>query len=204
MRGRFVTFEGVEGAGKTTQLRLLTEHLISRGERPVVLREPGGTSAGEVIRNLLLNPSSCLTAEAELFLFLAARAQNTALVIQPALEKGQWVLCDRYSDSTIAYQGYGRNLDLATVKEMNRLATNGLEPDLTFVLDLPPEVGLARQASRNRMEGEPLPFHERVRKGYLTEAGSAPQRFRVLDACQDITRIHEQVLTELQRRGWLP
>lgn len=203
MRGRFVTFEGVEGAGKTTQVRLLTAYLGACGQQPVVVREPGGTAAGEQIRNLLLSASSSLTPEAELFLFLAARAQNTEKVIRPALAAGQWVLCDRYSDSTIAYQGYGRGLDLAVVKEVNRFATRGLEPDITFILDLPPEIGLKRQNSRNRMEGEPLTFHVRVREGYLTEAHRAPERFCIIDACQDPSAMHEEVVAELRRRRWL-
>jgi len=199
MNGRFVTFEGVEGSGKSTQARMLAEHFQRKGISVIVVREPGGTALGEAIRQLLLDPAGQVVSEAELLLFLAARAQNTAEVIQPALQMGRLVVCDRYTDSTIAYQGYGRGLDLPTVRAMNAFATGGLEPDLTVLLDLPVETGLVRQSERDRMGAESLEFHRRVREGYLAEAAAQPRRFRVLQAERPASEIHEAVVREVGR-----
>lgn len=202
MKGWFITFEGVEGAGKTTQARHLSDFLRSRQLPVVTIREPGGTPLGERVRDVLLGHRE-LSAEAEMFLFLAARSQNTLAVIVPALAAGQYVVCDRYGDSTIAYQGYGRGLDLEVVRKMNAFATAGTEPHVTFVLDVPPECGLERQSNRTRMEEEPLEFHRRVREGYLTEARLAPHRFCVLDGLEDEHTIRKEILAELVRRGML-
>jgi len=178
---------------------MLAEHFQRKGISVLLLREPGGTALGEAIRQLLLDPAGQMVPEAELLLFLAARAQNTAEVIQPALQMGRLVVCDRYTDSTIAYQGYGRGLDLPTVRAMNAFATGGLEPDLTVLLDLPVEAGLVRQSERDRMGVESLEFHRRVREGYLAEAAAQPRRFRVLQAERPASEIHEVVVREVGR-----
>jgi len=184
--GLFIVFEGPEGSGKTTQLRRLYGRLRRAGFPVVRTREPGGTRLGERLRNLLKRTagSEGLVAEAELFLFLAARAQLVNTVIRPALAAGRTVLCDRYSPSTIAYQAYGRGLPLDRVVEADRLAAGGLWPDLVVLLDLPVEVGLARRGrpGADRFEAEELEFHRRVRAGYLELARADPNRWLVLDA----------------------
>jgi dTMP kinase len=188
LRGRFITFEGPEGGGKTTQLELLRRYLETRGLRPLCLREPGATIVSERIRDLLLDPDlEGLGARAEALLFCAARAELVANRIRPALQAGQIVLCDRYADSTLAYQGYGRGLPVAELDVVNRFATGGLEPDLTLCLDVPIETGLQRKrvaSETNRMEAESLAFHERVRQGFLELAARQPERWRVIDATQ--------------------
>ena len=188
----FVTLEGVEGAGKSTLQQLLAERMEAAGMRILRTREPGGCSLGTQIRPLLLNAAQTMDARAELFLFLADRAQHVADTIRPALAGGQWVLCDRYADSTIAYQGYGRGMDLNELQLMNEIATGGLWPDVTLLLDLPPEQGLARAMQRNartgltraegRFEAETLAFHTRIRNGFRERARLFPQRFHILDA----------------------
>lgn len=198
MKGLFITFEGVEGAGKTTQIERLRSALAESGFSPYVTREPGGESVAESIRDVLLNPERVITPTAELLLFLAARAQVTANVIKPRLESGDMVICDRFIDSTLAYQGYARGHDIEMVDQLNRLATSGLSPDLTILLDLDPAVGLARQQDHNRMEGESLDFHRRVRQGFLEEARKKPQRFRVIDASQPPESVHAQILAAVK------
>jgi dTMP kinase len=195
--GLFVTFEGVDGAGKTTQITLLRERLEAEGLSVCVTREPGGDALGEGIRSLLLH--SAMTPRAELLLFLAARAQNVAQVIRPHLAAGEIVLCDRFIDSSIAYQGYARALGRDAVARLNAFATDGLVPDLTILLDLAPEVGLARQQESNRMEAEGLEFQRRVRAGFLAEAARAPERFCVLDASLPIERLHAEIFARLQQ-----
>ncbi len=201
MNGALITLEGIEGAGKTTQAQRLRERLEQQGRSVVLVREPGGTGLGEEIRRLLLQKSSEMGARAELLLFLAARAQLTDDVIRPAVLDGCVVVCDRYIDSTVAYQGYGRGLDLSTVTELNVFATAGLEPDITFVLDVPPELGLTRQQDRNRMEEEPLDFHRRVRDGYLAVAASNPRRVVVIDGSQSPDSVHAELWRKLCTRG---
>ena len=188
----FVTVEGVEGAGKSTLLNLLSRELERRGMAFVRTREPGGCALGARIRPLLLDVSSSVDERAELFLFLADRAQHVAETIRPALAEGAWVLCDRYADSTIAYQGYGRGMDVEMLQRLNDYATGGLWPDRTLLLDLPVETGLERALARNgreglsesegRFEAEETAFHQRIRDGFLERASRWPERFRVLDA----------------------
>ena len=203
--GLFVTFEGVEGAGKTTQIALLRDSLQQAGHDVCVTREPGGDSVAETVRRLLLEKE--MTPRAELLLFLAARAQNVERVIRPHLATGGTVLCDRYIDSSIAYQGCARGLGRSAVFQLNAFAINGLLPDLTVLLDLPPEIGLARQTDRNRMEAEALEFHQRVREGFLLEAENNPARFCVLNAARDVAAIHAgirervEALLESRRTG---
>lgn len=208
MAGWFITFEGVEGSGKTTQIRLAGEFLRGKGLPVVMTQEPGGTPLGDRIREILLNRNGFdISAEAEVFLFAAARAQNTDAVILPALEKGQIILCDRFSDATIAYQAYGRMLSLEAVWEICRFASRGLSPHLTLLFDLPVEMGLARAFRRiagreensreDRFEREHLDFHRRIREGYLAIAREAPDRVRLIDASRDIESTRREVRTIL-------
>ena len=189
--GLFITFEGVEGAGKTTQIALLLDCLRELGQDVRVTREPGGDAVAETVRRLLLERE--MAPRAELLLFLAARAQNVDRVIRPHLAAGGTVLCDRFIDSSIAYQGYARGLGRDTVFHLNAFAIDGLLPDLTILLDLPPEIGLSRQMDRNRMEAESLEFHVRVREGFLREAENNPARFCVLDATQEAAALHASI-----------
>lgn len=197
--GLFVTFEGGEGAGKTTQIALLREALTRDGLRVTVTREPGGDAVGEVLRELILR--NRMAARTELLLFLAARAENVEQVIRPPLEAGGVVLCDRFTDSSLAYQSYGRGLDRDTVAQLNAFATGGLVPDVTLLLDLPPETGLARQPDSNRMEAETLEFHRRVREGFLTEAAKHPARFSILDALRPVETLHAEIAARV-RAAW--
>jgi len=192
MRGRFITFEGPEGSGKSTQIRRLADWLTERGKEVFCTREPGGTPVGEAIRGLLQHDveGENLGARAELLLFSASRAQLVDRVIAPALEKGVWVLCDRFLDSTLAYQGFGRGMDLEALGQINAFAVQDCRPDLTLLLDLKVEVGFARLksryeangASKDRFEREEQAFHERVRQGYLQLAEREPDRFSILNA----------------------
>ena len=177
----FITFEGPEGSGKSTALRAVAAHLESVGVRVVCTREPGGGTMGPRIREILLHEGE-MDPRAEIFLFLADRSQHGVEVIRPALAQGKVVLCDRYADSTVAYQGHARDFDLAQLRAWNDLATGGLKPDLTLLFDLDPEIGLARIAHKDRLDSEPLAFHIRVREGFLVEAALEPQRWLVLDA----------------------
>ncbi len=197
MAGWFITFEGVEGSGKTTQIRLAGEFLREKGFPVFMTQEPGGTPLGERIREILLNRGGFdISGEAEVFLFAAARAQHTDAVIRPALEKGQVILCDRFSDATIAYQAYGRGLPLEAVREICRFASRGLSPRLTLLFDLPVEKGLERAFRRiagreersreDRFEWEHLDFHRRIREGYLAIAREEPGRVKIVDASRDI------------------
>ncbi|MBS1713519.1 MAG: dTMP kinase [Armatimonadetes bacterium] len=189
----FVTFEGPEGAGKSTAVSGLADWLRVMGKDVLITREPGSGEIGGAIRKILLEggevPPVC-----ELFLFLADRAQHVANIVRPALVRGTVVLCDRYADSTVVYQGYGRGLDLERLRDWNRYATGGLVPDLTLLLDVDPVVGIGRLGSADRIDGEPIAFHETIRRGFLTEASLEPQRWRTIDAGQD----PERVLTACQ------
>jgi len=184
--GLFVTFEGGEGSGKSTQLERLAARLRARGLEPLLTREPGGTPLAEGIRRLLLDPELRPAPMAEAMLMEAARADLVAHLIRPALAAGRVVLCDRYDDSTLAYQGGGRGLDVELLRALNRAATGGLEPELTLLFDLEPALGLARRArvpdALNRLDREPEAFHARVRARYLELAAASPRRFVVLDA----------------------
>ncbi len=196
-RGCFITFEGVEGCGKSTQLVLLKQYLASQGREVEVTREPGGTPIAEAIRRVLLDPENhALTPVAEVLLYAAARAQHVAERIRPALEAGKIVLCDRFADSTTAYQGAGRALPEATIAALHRIATEGVWPELTIVLDIDPELGLERAAARrglDRIENESIEFHRRVREGFLTLARAEPQRVTVVDGSRDADSVAADV-----------
>ena len=192
--GLLIAFEGVEGAGKSTQLDLLRDELERRGHEVVVTREPGGTPVGERVREVLLDPATGLDPRAEALLFAAARAQLVEQVIRPALERGAVVLCDRYLDSSLAYQGAGRGLGRGSVQEVNRFATGGLLPDLVVLLDLDPASGLRRRSGElDRIEAQDLAFHRRVRQAFCDLAAADPGRFAVVDAAAPVGEVAARV-----------
>jgi dTMP kinase len=206
-RGIFLSFEGIDGCGKTTQLALLAERLRQAGRDVVQTVEPGGTAAGRAIRAILLDPRQhALSARSELLLYFASRAQNTTEVIAPALERGAIVLCDRFTDSTMVYQGAGRGLDQATILELHRIACGDLFPDLTILLDIDPATSLARARRRNadtaseetRMDDEDRAFFDRVREGYRKLAAAEPKRVRSIDACGPVDAVADLVWKEVQ------
>lgn len=208
MSGKFIVFEGVEGAGKTTQIHKTAEWLQTcYGEQKFIsiTREPGGTKLGRQIRQLLLeDPDSDLSNRAELLLYGADRAQHVESVIKPQLDRGDIVLCDRFTDSTIAYQGYGRGFDRVEIDRVNQLATGGLQSDLTIWLDLEVEIGLQRVLQRgkpDRMEQATLDFHHRVRQGYQELANSYPDRIVRIDANQSAALVQTEIQAILQVRG---
>jgi dTMP kinase len=207
-RGVFITFEGIEGSGKTTQLARLAKYLREQGYRVLETREPGGTPFAERIRDLLLGVASDgtgitrltgepMTAECEATLVFAARSQHVAQVLEPALREGAVVLCDRFFDSTLAYQGYARGLDIRDLRSTNRFVTRSLSPDLTLLFDLPVAIGLGRRrqqgAQQNRLDRETERFHERVRKGFLELSRQHPRRIQCLDARPDPDMVAEKV-----------
>lgn len=198
MSGKFITFEGIEGCGKSTQIKLLDKFLRDRNFKIIFTREPGGTKIGDNIRSILLDPSNKkMHPLTELFLYEASRAQHLEELIKPALADGTIVLCDRYADSTIAYQGAARKLDALTIETLHQIATGGTTPDLTILLDLPAKDGLARVCGRgpsDRFEQEALDFHERVRQGYLELAKKEPVRVAVLDGLKKAEEIHKEIL----------
>jgi len=205
----FVTFEGPEGCGKTTQMRLVAAYLQERGCDVLISREPGGTPIGDRVRAILLDPAHTeMLPPTEFLLFSAARAQHVGQVIHPHLMRGGVVLCDRYADSSLAYQGYGHRLDLAVLRTITCFATSGLTPDLTFYLDVPVKVGLQRKAGGagdawNRMERKEIAFHERVRAGYLAMAAQEPDRWVVVDATGDIRAVQAAIRrTIVAQQGW--
>ncbi len=229
-RGKFITIEGVEGSGKTTQAALLAEYLYKRGMQVIGTREPGGTGVGERIREILLSPAhsdltylseinrpgmqlalfphSTLTPITELLLFLAARAQLVRDVIRPALDSGMWVVSDRFSDATLAYQGHGRGIPVKAIQQVNDLATGGLKPDITVLLDMDVDLGIRRTLSAkrefansdsietvDRMENEHKEFHRRVRKGYLQLAEQQPDRIKVIPVTGSIEDVHRTIVS---------
>jgi dTMP kinase len=201
-RGLLITFEGPEGSGKSTLIKALAELMTSRGEQPLVLREPGGSEIGERIRNILLDPASeAMCAETELLLMEASRAQLVREKINPALEAGMIILCDRFADASVAYQGFGRGLGEKRVEQLNDFALGGREPDLTFLCMLPPEMGQARLENRDtdRLDQESAAFHQRVFEGYQSMAAGGKRRFKVIDAAATPEEMLAQALSHLKR-----
>lgn len=190
----FITFEGGDGAGKSTVIARVKESLEKSGKEVVLTREPGGVPLGEEIRALLLESKTSVSIMAELLLFLASRAQHVTEKIKPALEAGKVVLCDRFTDSTLAYQGYARGLGIETLLPLCKLATGGLDPHLTLYLDLDPSIGLARAKSFDRMEAEAREFHEKVRQGFLKLAEMYPLRIHKIDASKTQDDVFKQVM----------
>ncbi len=199
----FITFEGVEGSGKTTQIQRLRKYFAQKGIACKVTREPGGCPIAEKIRQILLNPDHHeMVPMAELLLYEAARAQHIKEVIKPLLREGGVVLCDRFSDATLAYQGYGRRMDLKWIERLNRLSSQGITPDITFLLDCPTDMGLERAFQRNRIlkrereerfEREKIQFHRRVRRGYLAIARKEPKRVKVIDTREGEDRVFDKI-----------
>jgi len=210
MQKMFITLEGIEGCGKTTQIRNLSTYFNNRGLPVVVTREPGGTAIGKKIRTILLNPESRdLVPTAELLLYMADRAQHIHSLIKPCLAEGKIVLCDRYFDATLVYQGFARGLDTRFISDLHRLVFKNLKPDITFLLDLAPRIGLARawkqldngtrSGTESRFEEETISFHEKVRAGYLELADLDPERIRIIDASGDEKQVQldiREVLTQ--------
>lgn len=193
-KGLFITFEGADGCGKTTQLNLLADYLRQKGYDVVITRETGAKGLGEKIREIVLHYEGEISSNAEAFLFLADRAQNIDTIVKPAVEAGKIVLCDRHTDSTIAYQGYGRGIDLERLKMLNNLATSGFKPDLTFVFDVDVETAMSRVGkNKDRIEAAGIEFHEKVRYGYLELAKAEPERVKVISSNDSIENIFVQV-----------
>jgi dTMP kinase len=214
MNGFLITFEGIEGTGKSTQAEALFKNLSDQGFPTILTREPGGTRIGNLVREILINPDNkemCVIAE--IFLFAAARAQHAEQLLRPKLEEGFVVICDRFADSTVAYQGYGRNVPLALVREINSAATWGIQPSLTFFLDLEPKVSLQRVRLRveetevipDRLEREQLEFFHKVRNGYKRIAEEEPFRFKIMDAKLDPASLNKKItaiaVRELRKAG---
>ncbi|NOQ94077.1 MAG: dTMP kinase [Methylophaga sp.] len=203
MKSLFISIEGIEGAGKSTQLAFIQRYLSENGKQLKVTREPGGTELGEAIRTLLLTPTETgMAVDTELLLMFSARAEHVAQVIKPALERGEWVLSDRFTDATFAYQGGGRGIEQQRINELAQWTLNGLQPDLTLLFDLPVELGQQRVLSRNqgvdRFEQEKVDFFQKVRNCYLERAEKEPQRIKIIDASQSIAEIEHQLTRILQ------
>lgn len=194
-KGLFITFEGADGCGKTTQLKLAAEYLQEKGQSVLITREPGAKGLGEKLRDILLNYDGIVSDRCESFLFLADRAQHIDTIVLPAVDAGKIVLCDRHIDSTAAYQGYGRGQDLEQINSLNMIATNNRKPDLTIVFDIDADTSMQRVGEqKDRMESAGIEFFNRVRDGYLKIAQNEPDRVKVLDASKSIDEIHRDVI----------
>jgi len=199
----FITFEGIEGCGKSTQAKLLYNWLTGKGKETILTREPGGTEGAEEIRKLLLKDrNEFFPPFAEVCLYMAARSFHVENLIRPSLESGKWVICDRFTDSTLAYQGFGRGIDIKLLELLNNKATGGLKPDITFLIDVPVDVGLSRISKRknDRIEKEDISFHERVREGFLKIAKENPERVVIIDGTEPIEVIFEKITKVLEER----
>ncbi|MDD5477608.1 MAG: dTMP kinase [Candidatus Omnitrophica bacterium] len=194
MRGKFITFEGSEGCGKSTQSKMLFGYLKAKGLKAIYLREPGGVKVSEMIREILLNPKNKISPAAETLLYMAARAQVVEEIIKPALIAGRIVVCDRFMDSTIAYQGYGLGIDIKLIKVIGNFATQGIAPDLTIFLDLPIKSGLKhRDNCKDRIEQRSVSYHEKVRRGYLALAKNEPRRIKIVKVQEDKFKTQEKI-----------
>lgn len=198
--GLFITFEGADGCGKTTQIELLNEYLIKKGYKTLLTREPGAKGLGVKLREILLNYDGEVSPNCESFLFLADRAQHIDCIIKPAIKEGKIILCDRHTDSTVAYQGYGRGLDLDRINKLNDIATNGLKPDLTIVFDIDVETSMQRVGKeKDRMESAGVEFFNKVRQGYLEIAKNESQRVKVISSSDTIDNIHKKVVELIEK-----
>lgn len=196
----FITFEGADGCGKTTQIELINKYLQEKGYKTLVTREPGAKGLGEKLREILLNYEGEVSPNCESFLFLADRAQHVDCIIKPALKNNTIVLCDRHTDSTIAYQGYGRQLNIQEIKKLNDIAVNGLKPDLTIVFDIDVETSMQRVGkTKDRMESAGMEFFNRVRNGYLAIAQEEPNRVKVINSADTIKNIHTKVVELVEK-----
>ena len=199
-KGLFITFEGIDGCGKTTQIELLKEELEKKGYTVLLTREPGAKGLGEKFREILLNYDGEVSSNCESFLFLADRAQHIDTIIKPAINNGTIVLCDRHTDSTVAYQGYGRELDLEQIYQLNKIATNGIVPDITFILDIDIETSLQRIGKeRDRMENAGSEFFERVRNGYIEISKQEPERVKLLNGKSPIEEIQNTISNYVEK-----
>jgi dTMP kinase len=194
MKGKFITFEGSEGCGKSTQSEMLFKYLKAQGLKAIYLREPGGVQLSEMIREILLNPKSKICPAAETLLYMAARAQVVEEIIKPTLSSGKIVICDRFLDSTIAYQGYGLGIDVKLIKSIGNFATQGIQPDLTIFLDLPVKSGLKhRYNCQDRIEQRSVSYHEKVRRGYLALAKAEPRRIKIVKVAEDKFKTQDNI-----------
>lgn len=199
-RGLFITFEGADGCGKTTQIELLNKYLQEKGKETLLTREPGAKGLGVKLREILLNYDGEVSPQCESFLFLADRAQHIDCIIKPAINQGKIILCDRHTDSTVAYQGYGRGLDLNRINMLNDIATGGLKPDLTIVFDVDIETSMKRVGKeKDRMESAGVEFFNKVRQGYLEIAKQEPNRVKVINSSDTIENIHKQVVELVEK-----
>lgn len=200
-KGLFITFEGTDGCGKTTQIEMLKDYFEKQGRTVLLTREPGAKGLGTKLREILLNYDGEVSPVCESFLFLADRAQHVDTIIKPAVARGEIVLCDRHTDSTVAYQGYGRELEIEQIKMLNNIATSGLKPDLTFIFDIDIDTAQKRVGkNKDRMESAGIEFFKRVRNGYLEIAKQEPERVKVLDGSKSIETIHNELLEILQTK----
>ncbi len=197
-KGLFITFEGIDGCGKTTQIQLLKEYYEEKGFNVLITREPGAKGLGEKLREILLNYDGEVSSNCESFLFLADRAQHIDTIIKPAINNGTIVLCDRHTDSTVAYQGYGRELNLKQIHYLNNIATNNIKPDLTFILDIDVETSLNRIGkNRDRMESAGIDFFNRVRNGYIEISKQEPNRVKLIQGNNSIEEIHNEIIQNI-------
>jgi dTMP kinase len=194
-KGLFITFEGADGCGKTTQIELLNKYLVEKGYETLLTREPGAKGLGVKLREILLNYDGEVSPNCESFLFLADRAQHIDCIIKPALKEGKIILCDRHTDSAVAYQGYGRGLDIERINYLNNIATSGLKPDLTIVFDIDVETSMKRVGkNKDRMESAGIEFFNKVREGYLQIAEKEPNRVKIINSSDTIENIHKKVI----------
>ena len=201
MRGLFITFEGIDGCGKTTQINLLKDYFEKKGKKVLLTREPGAKGLGTKLREILLNYDGEVSSKCESFLFLADRAQHIDTIIKPAVDRGEIVLCDRHTDSTVAYQGYGRGVDLEQIYMLNDIATGGMKPDLTFVFDIDLETSASRVGKeKDRMESAGIEFFKRVTEGYLAIAKQEPDRVKLLNGTDTVDSIHDKIVELVENK----
>lgn len=201
MRGKFISFEGIDGCGKTTQIKFLEEYLLKQGYNILVLREPGGTKVGEKVRDILLDKNNFISPVTEMLLYASSRAQLVEEKILPALEKGQIVILDRFVDSSYVYQGYARGLGIEKVKLVNEIATMGILPDVTIYIDITPEEAMKRRGKReaDRLEKESWEFHKKVREGYIKLVKEFPKRFVFIDGMQELMKVHQHIIDVVKK-----